>query len=347
MSEPNPNQEAIGCPTSTPSGMPSWFSKTARYDDNDIEFSLPNADDGAFFSIHFGQNEDAITDSAASKSSFDRINEELGFHKSGSGIGLGVSPSKGSGLNLSAELQQYSLLEEVDSFPSSSPSPGYKFGYRTTVAAVSPLASDNTPRQRKETIRGAPPPSFTIGGDDDDGDLSGAIAKVHLNTIDDTSHKEFSDSLTEKLGQISEIKRDNSIFSKVKQIFLRTEPSSPVQSAKNSPKASRKISAPLYYNMSKDMQKPTQEEPKYKPVYENAFYVAEPESQAKRSKYNAYFYQYEWSKLGKNEEYLVDPKRAAEYEEAVKKGEKPNDKIVWRPKPNQYRDMNVWAPTSM
>ena len=144
--------------------------------------------------------------------------------KSGA-VELGLSSSKGSGLCLTAELQQYSLRGEEENVLE--------------------------PRLRKKTINEISPytPKFIIGDDENEQEeVKDTLTnlKSYDLFVDKKSQLPLAEELHSKLTEIVEKNEQPQLglLAKVQHLFTRTVPATPSSSVSTSPRPLRKTSTP-------------------------------------------------------------------------------------------------------
>lgn len=359
------NSEPAAIGGSSTTSLPRWFSKSkTRYEEEEVAFSPP--EDGCeLFSLSFGRAEEySVASESPHKSTFDKINEELGYAEQVDGRRVSVSgglPSRGSGLCLQSELLVHSQDQRIEELTIAEQQrhipvkpllviPRSFARDSGSTAALLPADSNaplvDSPSQEAQQTVGLPhgtpqtPSAF--------GDCSSS------STIQ-TTHPLEKDASSEE-GSSEHEKKTFGILDHIRKLVFQTQPSSPTFSPTGSPKPMRKISAPVFSNHSVA-------EAELGPLsaeYHNSGGVL---VERKMPTYNSFFYRPEREVVAATGAAVTSSgtTKPGTAEESVGAATQPQlmDGAVAaaaaatvtgkarRPKPSRLREMNFWAPTSM
>ncbi|KAF2355297.1 hypothetical protein FHG87_013950 [Trinorchestia longiramus] len=345
---------------SASSSIPKWLAKThARYDADDVAFTPP--EDGThFFSLHLAVSEESAA-APLHKSTYDKINEELGYAENCAGgrrLSLGGktnSPRRSSGLCLSAELQNHSQDQRIESIISDD-----QQKYAVKPLLVIPRVFSADPATRSPDRKHPSDQSkFAASADDPHSDTE-HVPEFVLEEGDakKSEHSVERANRTVQLGKdIRDLKQEfkaeegaYNIVDSVRNLFYGKPGSDGQKSLEASSQAIRKISCPQFGQGLKEFKR---EETQYissqglvlerrAPVCNSFFYRPGEAAVSKSGSETPPTVPESVASDSQTQLSTTEREIAAQAAAAATVSEK-----VRRPRPSRLREMNFWAPTSM
>ncbi|XP_018006850.1 uncharacterized protein LOC108664696 [Hyalella azteca] len=356
-------QKAAICGSGPPSSLPKWLIKThARYDADDVAFTPPSEDGSHFFSLHVAVPDESSHASPLHKSTYDQINEELGYaelpNSSLGGRRLSVggrvsSPRRTSGLCLSTELLRDSQDQRIENLTSED-----QHRYQVKPLLVIPrIFSQDSGKCLPDSQNQNTQNQLLQSHKEQNTENERAPSESSLGS----PHAHRSPVVSRGASPSRELKAEDTSYSagileSVRNLFYNKS-SSEIQSRLGiSPQNNRKISCPQFSGQVPD--EVAREETQY--MSTQGLVV-----ERRMPSYNSFFYRPgdAGSQVAKADSNVqasvpqasggvpVQPSNtaatqlqmaAAEVAAAPSVSAKPR-----RPKPSQLREMNFWAPTSM